>query len=58
MINIFCPLLQALARIAKNDPVYNCGLYKLEGCAHVDGVLCDLPTCSMLEECKHKNPIK
>ena len=29
------------------DPVKHCTLYKEEGCAHVDGMLCDFNTCSM-----------
>jgi hypothetical protein len=29
------------------DPVRHCDLYKDEGCAHVDGFLCDFETCSM-----------
>ena len=38
---------------SKNDPVVHCEVYKKEGCAHVDGLLCDMPTCSILE--KYKN---
>lgn len=33
--------------ISKNDPLYNCLLYKRHGCSHVDGLLCDFPNCSM-----------
>ena len=29
------------------DPVYQCSLYKTEGCSHVDGLLCDFPDCQM-----------
>jgi len=29
------------------DPVKHCDLYKNEGCAHVDGFLCDYETCEM-----------
>ena len=29
------------------DPINHCILYKEEGCAHVDGMLCDFDTCSM-----------
>jgi hypothetical protein len=29
------------------DPVKHCDLYKDEGCAHVDGFLCDYETCEM-----------
>lgn len=36
-----------------NDPVYSCQQYldKADGsCVHVDGPLCDFPTCSMLDD--------
>lgn len=33
-----------------NDPVYKCKVYIDEGCAHVDGMLCDMNDCSTLEE--------
>jgi len=36
--------------LRKNDPVYSCDLHKEIGCSHVDGMLCDFPTCSMLED--------
>jgi len=32
------------------DPVRDCALYKADGCAHVDGFLCDFPQCSMLAD--------
>lgn len=33
--------------VRRNDPVKNCELYKDKCCAHVDGMLCDFPGCSM-----------
>lgn len=30
-----------------NDPIYNCEVYKSEGCSHVDGFLCDMKTCDI-----------
>jgi len=33
-----------------NDPVYNCKLYREQGCSHVDGILCDYPECTMNKE--------
>jgi len=36
----------------KNDPVYSCKVYKNLGCAHVDGLLCDMKTCNTLKEYK------
>lgn len=32
-----------------NDPVYSCKIYTQEGCSHVDGYLCDMKTCNILE---------
>lgn len=29
------------------DPVKNCNVYKTVGCAHVDGMLCDMRTCTI-----------
>lgn len=31
------------------DPVRHCDVYKTSGCAHVDGFLCDMPTCDILQ---------
>ena len=41
-------------KIKYPDPVQGCELYQEEGCAHVDGLLCDFPECSMLKEWKNK----
>lgn len=30
-----------------DDPVRHCEVYKSEGCAHVDGFLCDMATCEI-----------
>ena len=29
------------------DPVNHCNVYKTVGCAHVDGMLCDMRTCEI-----------
>lgn len=42
------------------DPVQSCELYldkKAGSCAHVDGPLCDFPTCFMLENYKLKRQV-
>ena len=39
-----------------SDPVKSCDLYKAEGCAHVDGMLCDFPTCQMLKDWQSTQP--
>ena len=48
--NKFKQSLNSLTNIGKNDPVLHCELYKDKGCAHVDGMLCDYPDCSMNKE--------
>lgn len=32
------------------DPVKHCPVYKAEGCAHVDGYLCEVETCPIIVE--------
>jgi len=36
--------------IDKKDPVYYCDVYKKKGCSHVDGFLCNMDTCNILEQ--------
>lgn len=38
--------------LRSNDPVYSCTVYKIHGCGHVDGMLCDIKTCDILKEYK------
>lgn len=38
-----------------SDPVYQCEVYKKQGCAHVDGILCDFPQCTILAEFRMNN---
>ena len=33
----------------KKDPMTSCDVYRKEGCAHVDGFLCDVEKCDILE---------
>lgn len=40
---------------SKKDPVKECPVYKDKGCAHVDGMLCDYPDCSMVKEYNKKH---
>lgn len=42
--------LSEFVRILKNDPVRGCDVFKEEGCAHVDGFLCDYPDCEILRD--------
>ena len=35
--------------IAMDDPVRHCKAYKDMGCAHVDGMHCDMRTCDILK---------
>ena len=39
----------------KDDPVKHCDVYKKEGCAHVDGMLCNMKTCDILSKFKEEN---
>lgn len=41
-------LINAIVKGIRNDPVKKCPVYLQEGCAHVDGPLCDFPNCSMV----------
>lgn len=37
-----------------NDPVHFCEVHKTEGCAHVDGFLCHMPTCDIRKNFKEE----
>ena len=41
-----------------NDPVRGCDVYKNIGCTHVDGYLCDYPSCSILKDYRMNERIK
>ena len=43
---------QLIFGVRENDPVYNCPVHIEEGCAHVDGMLCDMKTCEILKKKK------
>ena len=38
--------------LRSNDPIYSCMVYKTCGCSHIDGILCDMKTCDILEKYK------
>jgi hypothetical protein len=40
-------LIQMLFPWSKDDPVLHCNVYKTVGCAHVDGMLCNMKTCDV-----------
>lgn len=40
-------LMQFIFPWSKDDPVRHCNVYKTVGCAHVDGMLCNLKTCDV-----------
>lgn len=42
----FCKALKSIFPVVKPDPVKHCPIYKKEGCAHVDGPLCDIDKCN------------
>lgn len=35
------------------DPVKDCSVYINEGCAHIDGILCDINNCSFINKHTH-----
>lgn len=37
-----------------NDPIAHCEVYKSKGCAHVDGMMCNMKTCTIRESNKHR----
>jgi hypothetical protein len=46
-----------LKKSRRYDPVHNCHVYKNVGCAHVDGMYCDMKTCNF-EHTIHITPLK
>ena len=49
---LFCRLINWVKQVRAKDPVYSCEVYKKEGCSHVDGFLCDMEKCEILESYK------
>ena len=50
---MFTQIINFFVKIHKNDPVRNCAVYKdidNGSCAHVDGFLCDMKTCTILKD--------
>lgn len=45
----FKPYKKLMGFFFPNDPVYNCSMYLIAGCVHVDGFLCSFPDCSLNE---------
>ena len=45
-------IIQELTDRLRSDPVRHCDVYKTEGCSHVDGFLCDMETCDILQKWK------
>lgn len=43
----FLQIIKKLYFMYKNDPVKKCNVYKNNGCSHVDGFLCDFPSCNI-----------
>lgn len=40
-------LIEIFSPWSKYDPVRHCKVYKTVGCAHVDGMLCNMKTCDV-----------
>lgn len=53
-------VVNRLKPVMRVDPLKRCEVYKQHGCAHVDGPLCDVETCSMVVENENQKviPIK
>jgi hypothetical protein len=52
IVQFFRSIANAFKR--EGDPVFHCEVYRDKakgGCAHVDGMLCDFPDCSIRQEC-------
>ena len=47
-------IIKFFKELELGNPVKYCEVYKNEGCCHVDGLLCDYPNCSILEDYKSK----
>ena len=45
-------IIQELTERLQKDPVRHCDVYKEQGCSHVDGFLCDMETCDILQKWK------
>ena len=44
--------IRRIFRCMALDPVTRCDVFKRDGCAHVDGLLCDFPKCSIRHDAK------
>jgi len=42
--------LTSLPNVSFNDPVTQCQCYVEQGCSHVDGMHCEMKTCSILKD--------
>lgn len=49
-MNIIKRIKRLWYRLCNSDPVYNCPVYKNEGCAHVDGPLCVPSDCDIVHK--------
>lgn len=43
-------LILNLFNFNSNDPVKSCKVYKRHGCSHIDGYLCNIKNCNILEK--------
>lgn len=49
-MNIIKRIKRVWYRLCNSDPVYNCPVYKNEGCAYVDGPLCVPSDCEIVHK--------
>lgn len=50
-------VVSRLKPVIRLDPLKHCEVYKQHGCAHVDGPLCDVETCTMVVENENQKVI-
>ncbi len=43
----FLNSINYIKKLRSKDPVYNCVVYVNQGCAHVDGMVCDFDKCDI-----------
>lgn len=49
-MKIIKKVVTCVKEFLRNNPMKNCAFYKEKGCSHVDGLLCDYPTCEINKE--------
>ena len=40
-------LIKFVEKLRRLDPAKHCAVYRVAGCAHIDGMLCNVRTCTI-----------